>query len=164
MFRQVRKRVYSGDVPLILRHTQDTRYTNGRSNLVSSHDCVQMEATCTVDPWNDEVVRVAADSAQVIGIDEGQFMSNLAHFCEHYASLGKHIVVAALDGTADRTLWPEIQHLIPLADHFYKLHAVCVICHEQAAFTRRLDGRHTGDKPDIGGAEKYIACLSLIHI
>lgn len=160
MFRQVRKHVCGGDIPLIVRFAGDTRYS--RAALASSHDAVQMEAMCTEDPWCDDDVRMAADHADVIGVDEGQFMAHLAEFCAHYASRGKHVVVAALDGTFDQRAWPEVTRLIPLADHVCKLHAVCVVCHGTAAFTRRLDAQNTR-VCDIGGADKYIACCRTCH-
>lgn len=155
MFRQVQKRVVCGDEPLVLCHTNDMRYT--RSALASSHDGTQLHAMRTANPWTDEAVRAAADKADVIGVDEGQFMECLVQFCEHYASRGKHVIVAALDGTFEQKPWPQITPLIAVAEHVVKLHAVCVVCHAQASFTRRLDASNNAER-DIGGAEKYVAC------
>jgi hypothetical protein len=42
-------------------------------------------------------------SADVIGIDEGQFFADIVPFCEMMAQMGKTVVVACLDGDFTRS-------------------------------------------------------------
>ena len=95
----------------------------------------------------------------VIGIDEGQFVSqvewlssaiadffpssscqfpDIVEFCEEMANDGKMVIVAALDGTFQRKPFGPILDLVPLAESVIKLKAVCMVCFNDAAFTKRL--------------------------
>jgi len=93
---------------------------------------------------------------QVIGIDEGQFFPDIAHFAPLWASEGKTVVVAALDGTFQRKPFGNVLELVPMAEKVTKLSAVCMICcKKDAHFTRR---RTTETKVEvIGGRDKYLA-------
>jgi thymidine kinase len=98
-----------------------------------------------------------AKEADVIGVDEGQFMPDLLAFCEEMANAGKVVIVAALDGTYERKPFKESQvlELIPRAESVTKLTAICFQCRAEAAFTRRIAG--AGEEIAIGGHELYVA-------
>jgi len=51
----------------------------------------------------------------VIGVDEGQFFSEIVEFCEMMANRSKIVVVSALDGTFERKPFGNIINLIPMA-------------------------------------------------
>jgi thymidine kinase len=152
MFRQIRRAVFAGKQPLVLRFTGDTRYT--RSQMASSHDEEQMRALTTTDLL-DSVILERAKQADIIGIDEGQFMENLVPFCTQMAKQGKHVVVAALDSDFRQDPFEQIAQLIPRAEYVTKLHAICVMCQGVASFSRRLGTNQ--DVLDIGGADKYVS-------
>lgn len=61
-------------------------------------------------------------------------------FCEDMANDGKTVIVAALDGTFQRQPFGTILNLVPLAESVIKLKAVCMLCYNDAAFTKRLGG------------------------
>lgn len=119
---------------------------------------------------------------------------DVVEFCEDMANAGKTVIVAALDGTFQRkVLWippppPSCQvtaifslqpfgnilNLVPLAESVVKLKAVCMVCYNDAAFTRRLGSEtevsvsctpallytSTSHMPQIelvGGMDKYMA-------
>ena len=71
------------------------------------------------------------------------------------ANLGKTVIVAALDGSYQRTPFGDILNLIPLAENVIKLTAVCMICFQEASFTKRIGAEK--ELEIIGGAEKYMA-------
>lgn len=54
------------------------------------------------------------------------------------ANCGKTVIVAALDGTFQRQPFGSILNLVPMAESVIKLKAVCMICFNDAAFTKRL--------------------------
>lgn len=54
------------------------------------------------------------------------------------ANSGKTVIVAALDGTFQRQPFGPILNLVPMAESVIKLKAVCMICFNDAAFTKRL--------------------------
>jgi len=65
---------------------------------------------------------------------------------------GKIVVVAALDGTFQRKPFGRVLELIPLAEEVTKLNAVCMMCFQDAPFSRRI-GSET-EVEVIGGADK----------
>uniref|UniRef100_A0A3Q3BBR6 Thymidine kinase n=1 Tax=Kryptolebias marmoratus TaxID=37003 RepID=A0A3Q3BBR6_KRYMA len=134
---------------LVIKYANDTRYSD---TGMATHDRNTMEAmaaTCLGD------VRPMALKACVIGIDEGQFFPDTVAFCEEMANLGKTIIVAALDGTFQRKPFGNILNLVPLAESVVKLHAVCMQCYKDAAYTKRIGAEKEVEV--IGGADKYQA-------
>ena len=79
----------------------------------------------------------------------------MVEFCETMANAGKIVVVAALDGTYQRSGFGDFLNLVPLAENIVKLTAVCMRCYGEAAFTQRL-GSET-EVELIGGKDKYMA-------
>jgi len=60
-----------------------------------------------------------------------------------------------LDGTFERKAFGSFLNLIPISEQVTKLSAVCMICQEEGAFTKRLSAET--EVKVIGGADKYIA-------
>ncbi len=54
------------------------------------------------------------------------------------ANNGKVVIVAALDGTFQRTEFGKILQLVPLAESVVKLNAICMSCFHDASFTKRI--------------------------
>jgi len=132
-----------------VKFKQDTRYS---VEDVSTHDLQTWKAvpaSCLAD------IEAVALENQVIGIDEGQFFPDLVDFCERMADLGKKVIVAALDGTFQRKKFGDVCELISLCEEVHKLNAICMICSEEAAFSKRLTTET--DVQLIGGSDKYIA-------
>jgi len=155
--RRIRRYKVADHQCLIVKYLNDTRYSE---TGMATHDRQTMDAVpCTlldeVSPFVNEY--------DVIGIDEGQFFPDLVQHCEAWAKSGQTVIVAALDGTFQRRPFGSVLELIPLSEQVTKLSAVCVLCYNDASFTRRL-GSETKIEV-IGGAEKYLAvcrkCFSL---
>lgn len=120
-----------------------------------THDGNSMEAF-SVHRLMPSIFEVVVDKeCQVIGIDEGQFFSDLVPFCQALVKRGKIVVVAALDGTFERKPFPPIVDLIPYCKKVRKLSAICALCGEEAAFTRRLNEEKKVEI--IGGSDLYHA-------
>jgi hypothetical protein len=64
----------------------------------------------------------------------------------------KIVVVAALDGTFQRKPFGSVLDLIPLSDEVTKLNAVCMMCYQDAPFSRRIGSEMAVEV--IGGADK----------
>uniref|UniRef100_A0A8C6KH63 Thymidine kinase n=1 Tax=Nothobranchius furzeri TaxID=105023 RepID=A0A8C6KH63_NOTFU len=132
LMRRVRRFQVAQYKCLVVKYARDTRYSD---TGMATHDKNTMEAVpanCLGD------VRSLALQACVIGIDEGQFFPDTVEFCEEMANLGKTIIVAALDGTFQRKPFGNILNLVPLAESVVKLHAVCMQCYKDAAYTKRI--------------------------
>uniref|UniRef100_A0A1A7WCU0 Thymidine kinase n=1 Tax=Iconisemion striatum TaxID=60296 RepID=A0A1A7WCU0_9TELE len=149
LMRRVRRFQVAQYKCLVVKYARDTRYSD---TGMATHDKNTMEAVpanCLGD------VRSVALQACVIGIDEGQFFPDTVEFCEEMANLGKTIIVAALDGTFQRKPFGNILNLVPLAESVVKLHAVCMQCYKDAAYTKRIGAEKEVEV--IGGADKYQA-------
>lgn len=159
--RRLKRYQFAKHSVLIIKYAHDVRYDK---DSIATHDRQMMSAVSCI-----ELKSLASnqDLSQfsVIGIDEGQFFPDTVEFAESMASSGKTVIVAALDGSYRRVGFGDILNLIPLAESVIKLTAVCMICFNEASFTKRIG--HEKELEVIGGAEKYMAvcrsCYFLDH-
>ena len=101
-----------------------------------------------------------------VGVDEGQFFPDLVEACEAWAAAGLRVVVAALDGDADRRPFGAVCELVPRCERVKKLNGVCMGCRRASAFSFRLGGPPAAPARgavDVGGAEKYKGVCRACH-
>lgn len=140
---------------LIVKYARDIRYSTA---AVATHDNQTIDA---VSQTKLSALKIEASIYSVIGIDEGQFFPDTVLFAEEMANQGKIVIIAALDGTYQRLGFGDILNLIPLAESVLKLTAVCMMCFEDASYTKR-----TGSETElevIGGTDKYMAACRTCH-
>lgn len=105
------------------------------------------------------------NNADVIGIDEAQFFPDIydkvVELCEIHH---KHVIVGALSGDFNRNLMGDIYRLLPIADNWSHLKAICKRCHDEynrnqrpALFSHLTISHTTNDSVIIGGADKYVS-------
>ena len=87
----------------------------------------------------------------IIAIDEGQFIEDLAQFCKKYRD--KKIIISALSGDFNCDMFQPIIDVLPMSDKIIHLQAIC-LCGNKAAFTGALDNF---DRITIGGSDKFQA-------
>jgi len=97
-----------------------------------------------------------AHEAQVIGIDEGQFLGReLVPVCEQLARMGKRVIVAGLDQDYRGQPFEPMPELLAVAEYITKALAICVVCGAPANRTYRKVSR--GGRVVVGGSEIYEA-------
>jgi thymidine kinase len=97
-----------------------------------------------------------AHEAQVIGIDEGQFLGpDLVKVCERLARRGKRVIVAGLDQDYAGRPFDPMPQLLAIAEYITKTLAICVVCGAPANRTYRKKKR--GGRVLVGGADLYEA-------
>ena len=97
-----------------------------------------------------------AHEAQVIGIDEGQFLGKeLLPVCEALAQQGKRVIVAGLDQDYRGRPFEPMPQLLAVAEFITKTLAICVVCGSPANRTYRKVRR--GGRVVVGGADLYEA-------
>ena len=102
-----------------------------------------------------EVLRFAHE-AQVIGIDEGQFLGpGLVKVCEKLARRGKRVIVAGLDQDYRGVPFDPMPQLLAIAEYITKTLAICVVCGAPANRTYRKVKRV--GRVVVGGADLYEA-------
>src|SRR5215831_11640716 len=97
-----------------------------------------------------------AHEAQVIGIDEGQFLGpDLVRVCERLARAGKRVIVAGLDQDYRGRPFEPMPQLLAIAEYITKTLAICVVCGAPANRTYRKVKR--GGRVVVGGSDLYEA-------
>jgi thymidine kinase len=97
-----------------------------------------------------------AHEAQVIGIDEGQFLGrDLVPVVEQLARGGKRVIVAGLDQDYRGRPFEPMPELLAIAEYITKTLAICVVCGEPANRTYRKVSK--GGRVVVGGADLYEA-------
>jgi thymidine kinase len=97
-----------------------------------------------------------ANEAQVIGIDEGQFLGpDLVRVCERLARRGKRVIVAGLDQDYRGRPFDPMPQLLAIAEYITKTLAICVVCGSPANRTYRKKRR--AERVVVGGADLYEA-------
>ena len=102
-----------------------------------------------------EVLKYAHE-AQVIGIDEGQFLGpKLVEVCQKLARKGKRVIVAGLDQDYRGRPFEPMPQLLAIAEYITKALAICMVCGGPANRTYRKVKR--GGRVVVGGSELYEA-------
>ena len=97
-----------------------------------------------------------AHEAQVIGIDEGQFLGRgLVAVCEQLARHGKRVIVAGLDQDYAGRPFEPMPELLAVAEYITKTLAICMVCGAPANRTYRKVKRL--GRVVVGGADLYEA-------
>src|SRR3989441_7014683 len=97
-----------------------------------------------------------AHEAQVIGIDEGQFLGrDLVAVCERLARKGKRVIVAGLDQDYAGRPFEPMPELLAVAEYITKTLAICMVCGAPANRTYRKVKR--AGRVVVGGSDLYEA-------
>lgn len=103
-----------------------------------------------------------ADDAQVIGIDEGQFLGpDLPRVVDRLAESGKRVIVAGLDQDYRGQPFEPMPQLLAIAEYITKTLAICVVCGAPASRTQRM--RPESGRVVVGGAGLYEARCRRCH-
>lgn len=163
LLQQYRK--YSRKYPtVIIKYDKDTRYSQ---NGIATHDNIIHTQNVVVAGKNIHDIMPKIMDYDVICIEEGQFYTGLVKFCESLANQDKLVIVVGLDSDANREGFGEIPLLLPKAEKYKKIHAVCSVknCHKSASFTKFVQNDVTlgTEKELIGGSEIYQAVCRQHH-
>ena len=150
----------------IITSNFDKRYTNDAKIVNHNQDAYNANTSCTLlhDVLNDETFI----NAKVVIIEEGQFYDDLVPFViKCVETHGKHVIVAGLDGDAQRKPFGHLLDLIPYCDSIVKLKAYCKLCAndgivKEALFTSKKI--HNNDVIDVGSSDKYEALCRIHYI
>ena len=108
-----------------------------------------------------DVLRFAHE-AQVIGIDEGQFLGlQLPKVASTLADRGKRVIVAGLDMDYRAVPFEPMPQLLAIAEYITKTLAICVRCGSPASRTQRT--RPEPGRVLVGGADLYEARCRRCH-
>lgn len=149
LLRRIRRYEIAEKRCLLFKYLDDVRYS---IDEVVSHDGLGIKAIPTLKLLSKSP---EVEGAEVVGIDEGQFFSDLGPFVEFLLSKGIHVIVAGLDATAQKEPFGDMVRLVPEAEEVIKLKAICMLCKGDASFTKKK--HQNGTTVEIGGSDLYLA-------
>jgi thymidine kinase len=141
----------------------DIRYAVEKvtSHAGSNYDALPVEKAADI---RDNLDR----DTTVVGIDEAQFFDpEVVSVADELAARGIRVLVAGLDTDFRGEPFGPMPLLMSRAEHVDKLHAICMVCGDEASRTQRLvngkPARYDDPVVIVGASELYEARCRLHH-
>lgn len=141
----------------VFKPSIDIRYAVEK---IASHAGSQYDALPVSDAAE---IRERLDSdTTVVGIDEAQFFDPpIAEITQELANRGLRVIVAGLDMDFRGEPFGPMPLILAKAEHVDKLHAICMVCGDEASRTQRLvngePARYDDPVVIVGASELYEA-------
>jgi thymidine kinase len=160
--RLVRARIAKQNVQ-VFKPAIDVRYAVEK---VTSHAGSNFDAT-PVEKSIDILSKIEKDTT-VVAIDEAQFFDDaIVRIVQQLASRGIRVLVAGLDTDFRGEPFGPMPILMSIAEHVDKLHAICMVCGDEASRTQRLVNGNPARFDDpvviVGASEMYEARCRVHH-
>lgn len=141
----------------------DVRYAVEK---VTSHAGADFDAI-PVGEAGEILEKIEADTT-VVGIDEAQFLdAAVVDVAQTLAERGVRVLVAGLDMDFRGEPFGAMPTLMSKAEHVDKLHAICMVCGDDASRTQRLvngkPARYDDPVVIVGASELYEARCRMHH-
>jgi len=135
----------------------DVRYAVEKvtSHAGANYDAIPVEKASDIREKLDR-------NTTVVAIDEAQFMdAEVVTVARELADKGIRVLVAGLDQDFRGEPFGPMPELMSLAEHVEKLHAICMVCGDEASRTQRLvngkPARYDDPVVIVGASELYEA-------
>jgi thymidine kinase len=163
LIRRLRRAVIARQEVQVFKPAIDTRYYSAR---VTSHNGLGFEARPVASAA--AIVEAIRPETTVVAIDEVQFFDPaIVAICDRLAHGGIRVICAGLDTDFRGLPFGPMPDLMARAEQVDKLHAICVICGEEASRTQRLINGEPAAIDDpvvlVGAAEVYEARCRQCH-
>ena len=165
VWHKINRALGTGLSCVFIKYINDNRF--GDDLAIHTHDGLTIQPSAHLRIFKTQKLLDVQFSAQEfdIGVDEGQFFSDLSEAVNLWTREGRRIYIAALNGDFCRKPFEPISNTIPLACKIVKLTTFCMFCSAssgepvEAEYTVRITA---GDVQEmIGAQDKYrAACLS----
>ena len=157
LIRRLRRAVIARQKIQVFKPAIDARYN---ASKVTSHSGADFEAL----PINNssEILTHLRTDTTVIAVDEAQFFDEgIVDVVQSLADSGLRVIVAGLDSDFRGQPFGSMPVLLALAENVTKLHAICMVCGEEATRTQRLVNGKPASFYDpvviVGASEMYEA-------
>jgi len=157
LIRRVRRAIIAKQTVQVFKPIIDHRYGVER---VTSHDGQNLEAQPIAKAG--EIPALLSPKTTVVAIDEAQFFDEaIIPIIEDLATRGIRVICAGLDLDFRGEPFGFMPQILARAEEVTKLHAICVVCGEEASRTQRLVNGSPARYDDpiimIGAKEVYEA-------
>ncbi|GAB4500028.1 MAG: thymidine kinase [Anaerolineales bacterium] len=141
----------------------DVRYAVEKvaSHTGSTFDAIPVEKA-------GEILNKVSEDTTVVGLDEAQFFdSEIVDVAQTLSDRGVRVIVAGLDMDFRGEPFGAMPVLMAIAESVLKLHAICMVCGDEASRTQRLvngkPARYDEPVVIVGASELYEARCRLHH-
>jgi len=160
LIRRIRRYRSIGFNVLVINYIADNRYdSQGSSQKIVTHDKESFDAI-KISSLAEIDNTIRNTPYQVIVIDEGQFFPDLFKYVTAWVdSMNIHLVVGGLSADSERRPFGDMLRLIPHADEFLQLTALCSVCRDGtlAQFSKFLGNQvKQENQVAVGGQNEYI--------
>ena len=157
LIRRSRRAVIAKQELQVFKPSIDDRYSVLH---VTSHSGQNIEALAISKAH--EILDNLSPTTTVVAIDEIQFFdSEIVNIVQQLAAHGIRVIVAGLDMDFRGEPFGPMPQLLSIAEDVTKLHAICVVCGEDACRTQRLVNGEPARYDDpiimVGAQEAYEA-------
>lgn len=157
LIRRARRAIIARQELQVFKPDIDNRYG---IEYVTSHSGQNIEAHPIAHP--KQILELLDESTTVVAIDEVQFFdSSIIAVVEQLATHGIRVILAGLDTDFRAEPFGSMPQLMSIAEDVTKLHAICVVCGEEACRTQRLvngkPARYNDPIILVGAQEAYEA-------
>lgn len=157
LLRRLRRAIIAKQKIQVFKPGFDIRYSNEKvtSHAGNEYKAHPIEST-------SEITALLDDDVTLVAIDEAQFFGeDIVPVVQDLVDKGTRVIVGGLDMDFRGVPFGQMPLLLAQAEFVDKLHAICMVCGEQATRTQRLvDGEPAHyDDPIIivGASEMYEA-------
>lgn len=164
LIRRVRRAIIAKQHVQVFKPDVDTRYSIER---VTSHNGQAFEAVPVINAQT--LLESIKGETTVVAIDEVQFFdADIEDVIDRMANQGIRVIIAGLDMDFRGEPFGSMPQLLCQADEVLKLHAICMVCGENASRTQRLVNGSPARYDDpiimVGASEAYEARCRDHHI
>jgi thymidine kinase len=157
LIRRLRRATIARQKVIVFKPVIDFRYGEDRVTSHAGNDFAAIPIREAA-----EILEKLEDDTTVVAIDEAQFFNpEIASIVMRMADRGLRVIVAGLDTDFRGEPFGAIPTLMAQAEQVDKLHAICMVCGEEATRTQRLvngrPARYDDPVVIIGASELYEA-------
>ena len=163
LIRRLRRATIARQKVQVFKPAIDIRYAVEKvtSHAGSDYDAIPVEKAADIR------AKVESDTT-VVAIDEAQFFDpEVVPLAEELASRGIRVLVAGLDQDFRGDPFGPMPDLMAHAERVDKLHAICMVCGDEASRTQRLvngkPARYDDPVVIVGASELYEARCRVHH-
>jgi thymidine kinase len=164
LIRRLRRATIAHQKVQVFKPAIDNRYAERKvtSHAGSNYEAIPIQSA-------QDITRLLDKDTTVLAVDEAQFLGDdIVATVQELASRGLRVIVAGLDTDFRGEPFGSIPVLMALADQVDKLHAICMVCGEEASRTQRLVNGKPAHYHDpvviVGAAELYEARCRTHHV
>ncbi|HEX9029544.1 MAG TPA: thymidine kinase [Anaerolineales bacterium] len=157
LIRRLRRATIARQKVQVFKPAIDNRYAEEKVTSHAGTDFDAIPIQCAAD-----ILNLLDSSTTVVAIDEAQFFDPYVITLVHIlADRGLRVIVAGLDTDFRGEPFGPMPVLMAQAEIVDKLHAICMVCGEQASRTQRLvngqPARYDDPVVIVGASEMYEA-------